>query len=361
MSGGQHWQGAAGRTPYKPSAPGSNKYLDHHSFDDSTGEVYCFCNTAPRIKAIRRVTRKESSPNLGREFWTCGNWVEGDGCGFFLWCDQAASQGRRYRTPPPPGAAAIPSAGPSSPQKRPRPSTPPPRAASAKPASSFRPPATPSADDTYDDIDFDALSANLEDEIEDSYEEEPPTQYSSAPEPTPSPSKKARFTSFGGGGGGGGGGSSGGSAREDPTTPTKARPGETGSKSGFAAIRDDPSSPFHALQRDLFGPGSSPGPAPASSLPSSPTKPGASGDADDAFSALSAALASLPGLVDGARKDKERDGRLLAAAKKKEEALRRQVEKGRDEAERVRKENEALKERVRMLEEEVNELRTRVR
>lgn len=29
-------------------------------------EVWCFCNTEPRIKAIRRVTRKESSPNLGR-------------------------------------------------------------------------------------------------------------------------------------------------------------------------------------------------------------------------------------------------------------------------------------------------------
>lgn len=77
-------------------------------------DVWCFCNTEPRIKAIRRVTRKESSPNLGRcaawiwrslggpgadclgtaglahrEFWSCGNWVEGEACGFFLWSDQA--------------------------------------------------------------------------------------------------------------------------------------------------------------------------------------------------------------------------------------------------------------------------------
>ncbi|GAA6029772.1 hypothetical protein JCM8097_001042 [Rhodosporidiobolus ruineniae] len=346
--GGGHWQGAGG------ARGGSNKFLDHHSFDDETGDVYCFCNTQPRIKASRLMTRKESSPNLGRYFWKCGNWTDGGDCKFFLWCDEAANYGRRYRTPSPPGAAfaSTSAAPPTSPQKRPRPSTPPPKPAS-RPLG-----ATPSSavTENFDDIDFDSLGAGIEDEIEDDYEEEPPTQYSSAggggpSTPTSSPSKKQRFTSFGGGGGEAG-----------PSTPTRSSAPSRSGNSAFAAIRDDPDSPFHALQRSLFGGESSSGgvgstPAPPSS---SPMKPSTSSDSDS-FAALSTALFALPGLLDSAKKDRERDGRLLAAGKKKEEALRRQVEKAKEDKVRVEGENERLKERVRMLEEEVNELRTRAR
>ncbi|GAA5916985.1 hypothetical protein JCM6882_005082 [Rhodosporidiobolus microsporus] len=343
----QHWQGA---TPRSASRNAAQKYMDHHCFQDD-GKVFCFCNTKPRIEAKRRVTKKESSPNLGREFWSCGHWVEGEGCGFFLWCDEAASMGRRYRTPPPPGApppAAAPP--PTSPQKRPRPSTPPRPAAAA--FSSTPRSASTVVTENFDDIDFDSLDAGLDDEIQDDYEEEPPTQYtSSSHPPSPSPSKKAKFTSFGGG--------SGSIGSEAPTTPTKP-PAGAATRGGFAAIRDDPDSPFHAMQRNLFGPGSTP--APPSSTPgpsSSPSKPGA--DGDDGFSALSSALSALPSLMESAKKDRERVGRLLTAAKKKEEALRRQVEKGKEEAARMAGENERLKERIRMLEEENNELRTRAR
>ncbi|GAA5937383.1 hypothetical protein JCM10213_007218 [Rhodosporidiobolus nylandii] len=345
-----HWGGASHGRSGGSGGGGGNKFVDHGCFDDQTGEVYCFCNTQPRIKAKRLVTRKESSPNLGREFWSCGNWVEGEGCGLFLWVDQAASKGRRYETPPPPGST-VSRAPPSSPQKRPRPSTPP------KPASSFRaasttPCATPAVTESFDDIDFDALAAGAEDEIEDEDDEEPATQYSSAGASQPSPSKKQRFTSFGGG-------SEVGEATAEPSTPTKGS--SQSQRSGFSAIRDDPDSPFHSIQRNLFGSSApSSAPAPPSSAPSSPTKPLTASE-DDTFSTLSSALAGLPSLLDAAKKDRDRDQRLLQAGKKKEEALRRQVEKAKEEAERVKRENEGLKERVRMLEEEVNELRSRAK
>ena len=94
--------------------PGLRDRPTNAALDCMYADVWCFCNTEPRIKAIRRVTRKESSPNLGRcaawiwrslggpgtdclgtaglahrEFWSCGNWVEGEACGFFLWSDHA--------------------------------------------------------------------------------------------------------------------------------------------------------------------------------------------------------------------------------------------------------------------------------
>ncbi|GAA5986432.1 hypothetical protein JCM11641_000998 [Rhodosporidiobolus odoratus] len=356
-----HWGGV--RTPGEGGAGGGggNTYIAHGCFEDN-GEVLCFCNTQPRIKATRRVTRKESSPNLGREFWTCGNWVEGEGCKFFLWCDEAASKGRRYRTPPPPGSTVQP---PASPQKRSCPTTPP-----SKPDSSACPTpvssAAAAAPENFDDIDFDALDAAVEDDIEDSYEEELPTQYTQTGSQrsqlqlsSPSPSKKPRFASFSSAAEADGAG---------PSTPTK--PFTSGAaataRGGFAAIQNDPESPFHAIQRNLFGPGSTPAP-PSSSFsavpPSSPLKTPAHSLAgiDDPFFALSTAFSSLPSLLDSVKRDKDRDGRLLAAAKKKEEALKKQALKEKEARERVERDNEGLKERIRMLEEEVNELRTRSR
>ncbi|BGP47074.1 hypothetical protein JCM10450v2_002926 [Rhodotorula kratochvilovae] len=134
------------------------------------GNVLCFCNTNPRIKAIRRVTRKETSPNLGHEFWSCGNWVEGQGCGLFLWCDEAASNGRDFTTPPPPGKPA-----PSAPVNPPTPSSSPQKRPRARFPSVFRPagsvvpstPFKPLVTESFDDVDFDSLDATLEDEIED--------------------------------------------------------------------------------------------------------------------------------------------------------------------------------------------------
>lgn len=49
------------------SPPACTPLVSQSSADHApVPEVLCFCNTEPRIKAIRRVTRKESSPNLGR-------------------------------------------------------------------------------------------------------------------------------------------------------------------------------------------------------------------------------------------------------------------------------------------------------
>lgn len=284
------------------------------------------------------------------------------------------SAGRRYRSPPPPISAAstslaVPASAPPSPQKRTRPVTPPPsssRAPSHVPNSSLRP--VSSLTERFDDIDFDALAAaGLEDEIEDDDEEEPPTQYSTqGGSPSPSPSKKQKFTSFGGG------------VRE-PTTPTKPA-GVSSSSSTFAAIQNDPDSPFHRIQRNLFGGGTDaegdgassastlqPGstPAPPSSSPSKPLPSSSATAADpsssDLFTTLSASLLSLPSLLAAAQADHARTARLLAASKKKDETQRRVVEKMKKENEGLRRENEGLKERVRGLEEERNELRTRGR
>ncbi|KAJ8294481.1 hypothetical protein OF846_002324 [Rhodotorula toruloides] len=320
----------------------AQKYRDYECFLPN-GEVLCFCNTEPRIKAIRRVTRKESSPNLGREFWSCGNWVEGEGCGFFLWCDEAAAKGREYKTPPPAGAAP-PLTPSSSPQKRSFPSSSP-----AKPSAA--PPST--QEDTFDDIDFDSLDAEIEDEIEDA---DPPTPASSSTPASGWPAKKPRFESFAG-------------SSQGPVTPTKSAgqrlggvgggTGQTARTGGFDAIRNDPDSPFHALQRSLFGSDATAPPTSSPTTPgSSPTK-GADSDSDS-FAALSSALSSLPSLLDSAKKDREKDARLLMAGKRKEESLRKLLDKEKEEREKMRRENEGLKERIRMLEEETNELRTRL-
>ncbi|PRQ74966.1 hypothetical protein AAT19DRAFT_13988 [Rhodotorula toruloides] len=303
----------------------AQKYRDHGCFL-SNGEVLCFCNTEPRIKAIRRVTRKESSPNLGREFWSCGNWVEGEGCGFFLWCDEAAAKGREYKTPPPAGAAP-PLTPSSSPQKRPFPS---PTPAKSSPA----PPST--QEDTFDDIDFDSLDAEIEDEIEDA---DPPTPAPSTPA-SGSPAKKPRFESFAG-------------SSQGPVTPTKpagrhggAGAGQTARPGGFDAIRADPDSPFHVLQRSLFGSDAAAPPASSPTTPSSSPTKGADSDSDS-FAALSSALSSLPSLLDSAKKDREKDARLLMAGKRKEESLRKLLDKEKEEREKLRRENEGLKERIR--------------
>lgn len=55
--------GEAGATFGCARSRAGNRALIHPR---TSAEVWCFCNTEPRIKAIRRVTRKESSPNLGR-------------------------------------------------------------------------------------------------------------------------------------------------------------------------------------------------------------------------------------------------------------------------------------------------------
>jgi septal ring factor EnvC (AmiA/AmiB activator) len=63
--------------------------------------------------------------------------------------------------------------------------------------------------------------------------------------------------------------------------------------------------------------------------------------------ALSSALSSLPGLLDSAKKEREKDARLVMAGKRKEESLRKLLDKEKDEREKLRRENEGLKERIR--------------
>ncbi|GAA6052274.1 hypothetical protein JCM3770_007414 [Rhodotorula araucariae] len=330
------------------------------------GVVLCFCNTEPRIKAIRRVTRKETSPNLGREFWSCGHWVEGEGCGFFLWCDEATSKGRDFTTPPPAGKAAStvpanPLTPSSSPQKRPRARSP----SACRPAGTGLPSSSPSKPDvtgSFDNVDFALLDATLDDDIEDA------DMPSSSSAPSASPSKKPRFESF----------SSSSASRPAPSTPATTSqlsqgphwqvPGggvggtarrRTG---GFDAIRSDPDSPFHALQTSLFGgEAGGDGAAESSPAPPSPSK-GASATPADRVSALDSLLAELKGLSDRAnavQQEREKELRLQMAARRKEETLRKAVDRSKEETATLRRENEGLKERIRMLEEENNELRTR--
>ncbi|GAA6001368.1 uncharacterized protein JCM10292_007036 [Rhodotorula paludigena] len=318
------------------------------------GDVLCFCNTEPRIRAIRRVTRKESSPNLGREFWSCGNWVEGAQCGFFLWCDQAASKGREYRTPPPPGAPApAPLTPSSSPQKRPRAPSP----AIPRPSPSSRVPLPPS--ESLDDIDPAAFDdpgfddQDDDDEIEDADEGGPPSASALRAAASSSPSKKPRFESFtaGSSGSGGGEGASSSGSQQLPSTP-KTRPG------GFEAIRSDPDSPFHALQKSLFGGGQGDGHADGLRGGSTPA-PGDNAAEPDALGQLTTGIAALPSLLGALRKERERDQRLLVAAKRREDVLKRAADKAKEESEGLRRVSERLKERIRMLEEEASELRTR--
>ncbi|BGP38993.1 hypothetical protein JCM10449v2_002931 [Rhodotorula kratochvilovae] len=328
------------------------------------GDVLCFCNTNPRIKAIRRVTRKETSPNLGREFWSCGNWIEGDGCGLFLWCDEAASKGRDFTTPPPPGKPALgapvnPPTPSSSPQKRPRACSP----SVFSPAGSAVPstPSKPLVTESFDDVDFDSFDATLDDEIEDA-------DFPSSSTLSASPGKKPRFDSF----------SSSGASRPTPATPSTSQlsqgphwqaaggagagGGTTRARTGgFDAIRLDPDSPFHALQKSLFGGSGGEGASGSSPAPPSPSKAGPSAQSEElsALDSLFAGLKGLSDLADAAKKEREKDARLQTAAKRKEETLRKAVERAKEETEALRRENEGLKERIRMLEEENNELRTR--
>jgi hypothetical protein len=160
---------------------------------------------------------------------------------------------------------------------------------------------------------------------------------------TASPPKKARFDSF--------------AAPASPRTPNKhnapAPSASSSSSSTFAAIRADPDSPFHAIQRSLFSAAAAAESTTTSSTPPNPnglkaaqpttastTIPG------DAFSSLAGALAPLAALLDAAQKERDKDARLLVAAKRKEETLRRSYEKERDERERLRTENEGLKNRI---------------
>lgn len=350
---------------------------DFHCFQPD-GEVWCFCNTEPRIKAIRRVTRKESSPNLGREFWSCGNWVEGEACGFFLWCDQARRMGRTFVTPPPPQPQSYVQL--TDAQRR-RPSPAPFSAAPPPPAVKGALPLSPTSSpikkrthaessqqqqqqqqqtaqeviDSFEEVelsdfepDDDGNDDDQEDEIRDDDDERSPW--------TASPPKKARFDSFTG--------------PVSPRTPSKHNaagpPAPSPSSSTFAAIRADPDSPFHAIQRSLFSTTA----AATTENTTSPTPPTPSGPTSsqfatasthngDAFSSLAGALAPLAALLDAAQKERDKDARLLLAARRKEETLRRSYEKERDERERLRKENEGLKNRIKLLEHEMLELRFR--
>ncbi|POY74033.1 hypothetical protein BMF94_2845 [Rhodotorula taiwanensis] len=331
------------------------KYRDYQCFRPD-GEVWCFCNTEPRIKAIRRVTRKESSPNLGREFWSCGNWVEGEACGFFLWCDQAKRMGRDFTTPPPPEPKNY--VQPTDAQRR-RPSPvaysvplapapPSPTSSPTKRPISERDLAVQEAVQGLDDIDFDEPIEGFDPDDDIVDDAESPATARSA-----SPSKKARFESFAG--------------PPSPQTPSRraAAAGAIGTEpaqaSGFAAIQADPDSPFHAIQKNLFAAPSSTIPVvtSGSSILSSPAKASNGTSQPDAFAALLNALSPVASLLDSAKKERDKEARLLLAAKRKEETLRKTYEKERDERERLQKENEALKNRIRLLEHELVELRIR--
>lgn len=183
--------------------------------------------------------------------------------------------------------------------------------------------------------DDDGNDDDQEDEIRDDDDERSPW--------TASPPKKARFDSFTG--------------PVSPRTPSKHNaagpPAPSPSSSTFAAIRADPDSPFHAIQRSLFSTTA----AATTENTTSPTPPTPSGPTSsqfatasthngDAFSSLAGALAPLAALLDAAQKERDKDARLLLAARRKEETLRRSYEKERDERERLRKENEGLKNRI---------------
>ncbi|GAA5863365.1 hypothetical protein JCM3774_005267 [Rhodotorula dairenensis] len=320
------------------------------------GEVWCFCNTEPRIKAIRRVTRKESSPNLGREFWSCGNWVEGEACGFFLWCDLAQRMGRTFVTPPPPQPQSSYVQVTDAQRRRPSPApfaattlattALPPSPASSSPTKRAHFASQQTAEEvieSFEEVDLPAVEDD-EDEI---FDEDVRCAGGSPSTPLSSPSKKARFDSFAG--------------PVSPQTPSKSgrdrladtRQSTTAASSSpssaFAAIRADPDSPFHAIQRSLFAGDTTSTPTSAAATTHTDTtasSTSARAGGGDAFSNLAGALAPVSTLLEAAQKERDKDARLLVAAKCKEETLRRSYEKERDEKERLRKENEALKNRV---------------
>lgn len=265
--------------------------------------------------------------------------------------------GRTFVTPPPPQPQSYVQLTDAQ-RRRPSPA---PLAAAATPARPTALPPSPASSPTkrthfdsqqtaqeviesFEDVEFPAVEED-DDEIHNDDDVHPvraPTT------PSLSPSKKARFDSFTG--------------PVSPRTPSK-RGGNSfaGSQqpatslsvsspsSAFAAIRDDPDSPFHAIQRSLFAGDSSstPSSAAATALPDT-TASGVharAGEAD-AFSHLASALAPVGMLLQAAQKERDKDARLLVAAKRKEETLRRSYEKERDEKDRLRRENEALKNRV---------------
>ncbi|GAA6008813.1 hypothetical protein JCM11491_003792 [Sporobolomyces phaffii] len=366
------------RTSSKPMSFGrpANRYLSRGCFGEN-GEVWCFCNTEPRVEALRRVTRKESSPNLGREFYSCGNWQEPK-CEFFLWVDESAQKGRQNVTPPPPDAAGSvpPRIRPTTP--RPQPPVRTPTAPSTSPSKRTRTPPPPSsssskrpvpASERLDDVDFDAFDDDEEEEgIDDPDSPDPGPSSSSAAAAAgrhESPTKRARFSSFAGGGGGGGGGTGSGSGGGDDVlkTPTKATASSataTGRGGGaYAEIKHDPDSPFHSIRRDLFGDGGDNGTTPSSS--SSPLVPPPSSPAvpDDAVSQLARYLEQVPALVTAVRKERDKDHRWIEVGKRKEELWRnRSAKLERDNAE-LHAEVARLRDKVRGLEEQVTELRTR--
>lgn len=285
--------------------------------------------------------------------------MEGDGCGFFLWCDQAkryvlprrqpfssrcadcfspCSMGRDFTTPPPPEPRNY--VQPTDAQRR-RPSPP---AFSAAPAG--RPPPSPSTSPVkgsqtdaeraarevlhdFEDIDFDAPGNVVGREDEDDIVDDAESPVAAGPA---SPAKRPRFDSFTG--------------PPSPQTPSKkgtAGPDRAAARQGFAAIQADPDSPFHALQRTLFSSGQSTSATTSASV--SPDKSSASTPGDP-FSALEQALNPLASLFEAAKKEHDKDTRLLLAAKRKEETLRKTYEKERSERERFQRDNEALKNRI---------------
>ncbi|GAA6060920.1 hypothetical protein JCM10212_003954 [Sporobolomyces blumeae] len=332
----------------------ANKFLSNGCFGPN-GEVWCFCNTVPRVEALRRVTRKESSPNLGREFYSCGNWQEPK-CEMFLWVDESASKGRQNATPPPPADEPAPrlkptTPAPPSPSKRRRPSSPP---RAVAPSSSKRP--VP-VSERLDDIDFDALLDGLsdEDEIEDASNDESESPRSRLDS---SPTRKSTFTSFAG----------------HPSAPTTPKRGQA-NRIGYDAIKNDPDSPFHSIRRNLFG-GDDPGTTPVapsssstaaetqsqsqSQAASSPIKPNSHDQgSQDPLSILSSTLSDLSSLVASIQKDRERDARLIEVGKRKEEMWRGKADKASEEMGEVKRENQILRDKVLRLEHEIAELRLR--
>ncbi|GAA5955022.1 hypothetical protein JCM3765_003163 [Sporobolomyces pararoseus] len=330
------------RTNSRPTfGKAANKYISRGCFGDN-GEVWCFCNTDPRIEALRRVTRKESSPNLGREFYSCGNWQEPK-CDFFLWVDESALRGRQKVTPPPsegstsnaprqpttPARLPVPSSS-RSPSKRPH-SPDPPRSVTRQPLP---------ASERLDDINLDEFSNTLsdDDDIEDPDTDlEPDTQHSTSS--MPSPTKKPRFTSF--------------------STPSKPQ------NNAYAEIKNDPDSPFHSIKKNLFGGAggngidSTPRAPPSSSPSKPPLEETTSSGPIDPLTALTTHLDSIPNLLASVKKDKEKDLRLIEVGKRKEELWKKKSGKLEEENGRLKGEMEGLKEKVRRLEEEVRELRTR--
>ena len=203
--------------------------------------------------------------------------------------------------------------------------------------------------DSFEDVELSEFELDDDDDHDDGQDDEILDDDEQAPwTASASPPKKARFDSFTG--------------PVSPRTPSKHKNAATPAPSSsitFAAIRADPDSPFHAIQRSLFSAAaaenttSSTPPTPAGSRhPASganngqPAQTTTGTNNGDAFSALAGALAPLAALLDAAQKERDKDARLLLAAKRKEETLRRSYEKERDERERLRKENEGLKNRV---------------